>query len=411
MSEEEVRFSPIEEILEELRAGRMVVLVDDTARENEGDLTLAAEKVTPEAINFMLKHGRGMVCMPITEEKADALDLPLQTPANTSSFGTAFTVTIDAKTGTTTGISAADRAATIRLAASDECRPTDLARPGHVFPLRARAGGVLVRTGQTEGSVDLCRLAGLKPAAVICEILNDDGTMARRPQLLEFCRQHGLKMCTVDQVIRHRRQHERLIKHLETCRLPTEYGPFTLHLYGTLINNEVSLALCKGDLKPSDAQGHVVHEEPVLVRVHSECLTGDILCSVRCDCRQQLHRAMLMVQEAETGLVLYMRQEGRGIGLPNKIHAYALQDQGLDTVEANLQLGFKADERDYGLGAQILSDLGIRKMRLLTNNPKKYVGLQSYNMEIVERVPIVIEPNDENRCYLQTKKDRMGHLL
>ena len=411
MSEEPVEFSPITEILEDMRAGRMVVLVDDTTRENEGDLTMAAEKVTPEAINFMLKHGRGMICAPLTEERAHELDLPLQTPHNTSSFGTAFTVTVDAKENVATGISAADRATTIRLLADDACRPTDLARPGHVFPLRAKKGGVLVRTGQTEGSIDLCALAGLKPASVICEIMNDDGSMARRPELQEFCRRHGLKMCAIDQIIRYRRENEKLVEHLESCRLPTVLGEFTLHLYGTRISDELSLALCKGDIKPSHVQGHKVHDEPVLVRVHSECLTGDILGSSRCDCGAQLHTAMRAVQQEEKGLVLYMRQEGRGIGLPDKIRAYALQDQGMDTVEANVELGFKPDERDYGLGAQILHDLGIRKMRLLTNNPKKYGGLKSYGMEIVERLPIVIEPCDENRFYLETKKGRLGHML
>ena len=404
-------FSPIPEILGDLRAGRMVVLVDDTSRENEGDLTMAAELVSPEKINFMLKYGRGMICLPMTEERAEALDLPLQTSRNTSAFGTAFTVTVDAKDNVSTGISAADRATTILTACRDDCGPSDLARPGHVFPLRAKKGGVLVRTGQTEGSVDLCRLAGLKPCGVICEVMNDDGTMARRPELQEFCRSHGLKMCTIDQIIRYRREHERLIRHVQSCRLPTVFGDFVLHMYGAEISNEVNLAICKGDVKPSGAPGHVVHEGAMLVRVHSECLTGDILGSVRCDCRSQLHRALRMVEEEGLGVVLYMRQEGRGIGLDNKIHAYALQDQGLDTVEANIRLGFKPDERDYGLGAQILYDLGVRRMRLLTNNPKKYSGLKSYGIEIAERVPIVIPSNPENERYLRTKKDRMGHLL
>jgi 3,4-dihydroxy 2-butanone 4-phosphate synthase/GTP cyclohydrolase II len=412
-------FSPMEEILEELRAGRMIVLVDDAKRENEGDLTIAAQKVTPQAINFMLKEARGLVCLSITPEKADQLNLPFQTSDNTSTFGTGFTVTIDARKGVTTGVSAADRARTILTVASDDCRPEDLARPGHILPIRARKGGCLVRPGQTEGSSDLCRLAGLKPAAVICEIMNEDGTMARAPQLREFCKKHGLKMCAVEDVIRYRRRTEHLVELRVTHRHPTLWGEFMCYTYGTAVDKDLHLALCKGNIRPHKIAGasapagepSLVHEGPVLVRVHSECLTGDTLGSLRCDCRQQLHESLRMVQEAGLGVVLYMHQEGRGIGLENKLRAYALQDQGLDTVEANERLGFNPDERDYGIGAQILADLGLRRLRLLTNNPKKYRALAGYGLEIAERVPIVIPPNPENERYLRTKRQKMGHIL
>ena len=405
-------FSPIEEILAELRAGRMIVLVDDARRENEGDLTVAAEKITPQIVNFMAREARGLVCLTLTPETTDRLHLPLQATENTSLHGTGFTVSIDAKRGATTGISAADRATTILTAVDDNCRPDDLARPGHVFPLRGRKGGCLVRPGQTEGSIDLCRLAGLKPAGVICEIMNDDGTMARLPQLRDFCRKHSLKMCRVEDVIRYRRHHERLVeRRVGPVRLPTRWGIFTCHLYGATVDSDLHLALCKGDLGPGPTGVAPVQSEPILVRVHSECLTGDTLGSIRCDCRQQLHESMRMIEQAGKGVLLYMHQEGRGIGLENKLKAYALQDAGMDTVQANERLGFSADERDYGIGAQILADLGLRKLRLLTNNPRKYHALAGYGLEIVERVPIVIPANPENERYLHTKRDKLGHII
>jgi 3,4-dihydroxy 2-butanone 4-phosphate synthase/GTP cyclohydrolase II len=403
----------VDEILEDLAAGKMIVLVDDESRENEGDLVCAAQKATPEVINFMARLGRGLICLPMTNARADQLGLHPQAPTNTSLMGTAFTVSIDAATGVTTGISAADRARTIRLACEESAQPNDFVRPGHVFPLRARDGGVLVRTGQTEGAVDLARLAGLSPLAAICEIMNDDGTMARRHDLEAFCRTHQLKMCSVADVVRHRLRRERLIERAIEIDLPTEAGAFHLIAYTSVVDPEPHIALCMGGVGQLDAAGRpVVHEEPVLVRVHSECLTGDVLGSLRCDCGPQLHTALKAVAAAGKGAVVYVRQEGRGIGLINKLRAYKLQiEQGMDTVEANLHLGFEADRRDYGIGSQILGDLGLRKLRIMTNNPRKIVGLEGFGLTITDRVPIEIPPCDQNRGYLQTKRDKMGHLL
>jgi 3,4-dihydroxy 2-butanone 4-phosphate synthase/GTP cyclohydrolase II len=395
--------STIDEALLEIRKGKMVILVDDEDRENEGDLCLAAEKATPQAINFMAKHGRGLICLSLTSDKVKALQLPLMVSDNTSAFKTAFTVSIEAKRGVTTGISAADRATTVLTAIADDAKPEDLARPGHVFPLEAKSGGVLVRTGQTEGSVDLARLAGLKPAGVICEVMNDDGTMARMPDLEIFAKKHGVKIVTIAELIRYRLQNESLVRRAAVTTLPTVYGgEFTAIAYENEVDRQQHLALVKGDIRSEDA---------VLVRVHSECLTGDVFGSQRCDCGDQLHTAMRMVAQEGKGVIVYMHQEGRGIGLINKMKAYALQDQGQDTVEANLALGFEPDLRDYGLGAQILRDLGIRKIRLMTNNPKKIVGLQGYGLEVVERISIECKPGKRNINYLKTKKKKMGHLL
>ncbi|MCP3982905.1 MAG: bifunctional 3,4-dihydroxy-2-butanone-4-phosphate synthase/GTP cyclohydrolase II [bacterium] len=392
--------------IDEIRAGRMVILVDDEDRENEGDLCMAAEAVTPEAINFMATYGRGLICLPMTEHQLDRINLTMMVPdaENSSGFGTAFTVSIEAREGVTTGISAFDRAHTIKVATAEDARPRDIVRPGHIFPLRARDGGVLRRAGQTEGSVDLARLAGMKPAGVICEIMNDDGTMARMPDLVSFARTHGLKIVTVADMIEYRLRNEKLVRAAGDCALPTaDGGDFRAIVYENDIDHVDHIALVKGDIQEDDE---------VLVRVHSECLTGDAFGSLRCDCGEQLHAAMKMIETEGKGVVLYMRQEGRGIGLKNKIKAYGLQDsEGLDTVEANERLGFAADLRDYGVGAQILHDLGVQKMRIITNNPGKRAGIEGYQLTIVERVPLEIEPNEKNFEYLRTKKEKLGHVL
>lgn len=393
----------IEEAIKEIRDGRMVILTDDEDRENEGDLTMAAEKITPEAVNFMAKYGRGLICLSMTGEKIDSLDLPMMVDQNTSQFKTGFTVSIEAKCGVTTGISAADRATTILTAVADDAKPTDLVRPGHIFPLRARKGGVIVRAGQTEGSVDLARLAGLRPSGVICEVMDEDGTMARMPSLEKFSQEHGIGICTIADLIEYRMRKESFVHKAAETAIPTEHaGEFRIVVFNNDADDLLHIAMVKGEIDP---------EKPTLVRVHSECITGDIFSSLRCDCGDQLHKAMEMMNEEGAGVLLYLRQEGRGIGLVNKLKAYALQDQGLDTVEANEKLGFKDDLRNYGIGAQILATLGVRKMRVLTNNPKKMVGLEGYGLSIIEQVPIEIEPNEFNKCYLECKKLKMGHLL
>jgi 3,4-dihydroxy 2-butanone 4-phosphate synthase/GTP cyclohydrolase II len=400
---EDILYTSVEEGIEELRQGRMIIVQDDEGRENEGDLIGAAEYVTPETINFMATHGRGLICLSMTPERLDELEIPLMVEKNTARMSTAFCVSIEAHRGVTTGISAADRAQTIRVAVDPSARPEDLARPGHVFPLRSVPGGVLKRTGHTEASVDLCRLGGMKPAAVICEIMNEDGTMARTPDLKRFAREHGIKMLTIAELVRYRMQTERLVRRVASPDLPTELGHWKIHAFSYELENQTHLALVMGDPKP---------DEPVLVRVHSECLTGDVFGSTRCDCGHQLNKAMDMIQAEGKGAILYLRQEGRGIGLVNKLRAYELQDrEHQDTVEANLSLGFEPDHRDYGVGAQILYDLGIRRLRLLTNNMGKYIAMEGYGLELVERVPLELPPVAENLEYLRTKKNKMGHLL
>jgi len=395
-------FASIDQAIEAIQAGRMIVVVDDEDRENEGDLTMAASKVTPEAINFMARHGRGLICLAMTPERLDHLEIPLEVSDNSSRRDTAMCVSIDARDHTTTGISAADRAETVRVALDAASTPRDLSRPGHVFPLRARSGGVLVRSGHTEAAVDLSRIAGLDPAGVICEIMNDDGTMSRVPELAKFARKHGLLMITIADLIQYRMRTERLVKRAATANLPTEFGAFHLYAYENNIDNQAHVALVRGDIGDG---------KDVLVRVHSKCLTGDVFHSARCDCGPQLDAALTRIADEGRGVLLYLNQEGRGIGLVNKVRAYALQDQGLDTVEANERLGFKADQRDYGIGAQILSDLGVKTMRLLTNNPRKFVGLQGYGLSVSEAVPLEIPASDHTRRYLKTKKDKLGHKL
>ncbi len=393
----------IEEALKEIREGRMVILVDDEDRENEGDLCIAAEAVTPEAVNFMAKYGRGLICLSMTAAKIDSLDLPLMVDHNTSPFQTGFTVSIEARCGVTTGISAADRATTIQAAVAEDAKPRDLVRPGHVFPLRGRDGGVMVRAGQTEGSIDLARLAGLKPAGVICEIMDEDGTMARMPTLEKFSEKHGIGICTIADLIEYRMRTESFVKRAAQTIIPTSIaGEFKAIVYENEVDDLLHVALVKGDIDP---------EKPALVRVHSECLTGDIFGSLRCDCGEQLKASLEMIDQEGCGVLLYIRQEGRGIGLVNKIKAYALQEQGLDTVEANEKLGFKPDMRNYGIGAQILVDIGVKKMKLITNNPKKMVGLEGYGLSVVEQISTETEPNKYNRGYLECKKFKMGHLL
>jgi 3,4-dihydroxy 2-butanone 4-phosphate synthase/GTP cyclohydrolase II len=395
-------FASVEAAVGAIRQGRMVIVVDDEDRENEGDLTIAAEKITPETINFMARYGRGLICMPMTPERLEELDLPLMVQQNSSRFDTAFCVSIEAKARTSTGISAADRAATVLAAIDPQTRPADLSRPGHMFPLRARTGGVLVRAGQTEAAVDLARIAGLYPAGVICEIMNEDGTMARVPQLARFAKRHGLLMITIADLIKYRMRTESLVSRVAAAKLPTEFGDFRVFAYQSRIDNETHVALVRGDIGDG---------RDVMVRVHSRCLTGDVFHSARCDCGPQLSTAMKRIAQEGRGVLLYLNQEGRGIGLANKIRAYELQDQGFDTVEANERLGFKADQRDYGIGAQILNDIGVRSMRLLTNNPRKFVGLEGYGLSVTESVPLEIPASEHTKAYLRAKKEKLGHKL
>ena len=399
---EALQFDTVDDVVNDIRAGRMVIVTDDADRENEGDLVMAAEKVTPDAINFMTKHGRGLICVPLSNERAEQLGLQRMVAQNREMYRTDFTVSVDAAHGVTTGISAHDRAATIQILANPKSMPDDLVQPGHIFPLRAKDGGVLRRTGHTEATVDLARMAGLQPAGVLCEILYDDGTMARLPELVEFRKKHGLRICTIQSLVAHRRVREKLVEAEQVVKLPTDYGDFDLHLYRSKLDGAHHLALVKGKIE---------QDKPTLVRVHSECLTGDVFGSRRCDCGNQLHAALQQISDEGNGVLIYMRQEGRGIGLAAKIHAYKLQEEGLDTVEANTKLGFATDLRDYGLGAQILFDLGVRKFRFLTNNPKKVVGLEGYGIQMVEQVPIRTEANPHNAKYLETKRVKMGHSL
>ena len=399
----DVEFTPIADAIEHFRQGRMLVVIDDEDRENEGDLVMAAEKITPEAINFMAKYGRGLICLSMTEERCDELDLPLMVENSKATlFGTAFTVSIEARGKVTTGISASDRAVTVKTAIDPRTRPEDLIRPGHIFPVRARPGGVLKRAGHTEASIDLATLAGLAPGAVICEIMNDDGTMARLPDLVRFAEEHDLPLLTVTDLIRYRMRNETLVRRVAAPRIPTPYGEFVAHAYVSDVTGEEHLAFVAGEID---------EEQPIMVRVHSQCLTGDIFGSERCDCGPQLHGALERIRQEGRGVLLYLLQEGRGIGLFNKLKAYELQEQGHDTVEANEKLGFRPDERNYGIGCQILRDLGVRKMRLLTNNPGKYIALKGYGLEIVERIQLEIPPTDSSRDYLKAKREKMGHLL